>query len=222
MRIFLGVPKGEIALSLASALLLAAGPARGQAGSFFNGSYVALSGGVVGLEDSQLDYGGALSNGNVRFDAGWAVSGAAGWRVLRFYRVEVEISHRENDVTDIDPGFAPDGSMKSTTYMVNGYFDIPIRPYEGVVPYIGAGVGRAQFTQDLQVDGGTLSHTNAHAFAYQAIGGLELPIIPRRMSVTFEYRYLATTRPLFQDQGGFFYHADYDSHTFLAGLRWGF
>jgi opacity protein-like surface antigen len=222
MRIFLGVPKVRIALSLVTALSLAAGPARGQMASFFNGSYLALSGGVVGLEDSQLDYGGALSNGNVRFDAGWAVSGAAGWRVLRFYRLEFEISHRENDVTDIDPGFASDGSMKSTTYMVNGYFDIPIHPYEGVVPYIGAGIGRAQFTQDLQVDGATLAHSNSHAFAYQAIGGLEFPVIPRRMSITFEYRYLATTRPLFQDQGGFFYHSDYDSHTFLAGLRWGF
>jgi opacity protein-like surface antigen len=222
MRISQGVPKGEIALFLVAALLLTAAPARAQVAPLFRGFYLALGGGVVGLEDSQIDYGGASPNGNVRFDAGWAVSGAAGWRVLDFYRVEVEISHRENDVTDTDLGFTADGSTKATTYMVNGYFDIPLRHYEGVVPYIGAGVGRAQFTQDIEVDGFTLSHSNSHAFAYQVIGGLEYPVIPRRMSITFEYRYLATTRPLFQDQGGFFYHCDYDSHTFLAGLRFGF
>jgi opacity protein-like surface antigen len=90
------------------------------------------------------------------------------------------------------------------------------------VPYIGAGVGRAQLTQDLRTFSGTLSHSSAHAFAYQAIGGLEFPVLPRQMSVTLEYRYLATTRPLFQDVSGLFYHSNYDSHTILAGLRWGF
>ncbi len=40
------------------------------------------------------------------------------------------------------------------------------------------------------------------------------------MSATFEYRYLSSTRPLFRDLGGFSYHADYDSHTLMFGLRW--
>jgi opacity protein-like surface antigen len=221
MRIF-EVLRGRIAFLCVALLLCAAAPARAQVAPIFRGFYLALSGGVVALEDADIDYGGALPNGNIRYDSGWAVSGAAGWRVLHFYRVEFEVSHRESDVFDVDPGFGSDGSMKATTYMVNGYVDIPTYSYSGVVPYIGAGVGRAQFAQDLQVDGGTLAHSNAHAFAYQVIGGLEFPIIPRRMSTTFEYRYLATTRPLFQDQGGFFYHSDYNSHTFLVGLRWGF
>jgi opacity protein-like surface antigen len=221
MRIFEGLP-GRIAFLGVALLLCAAAPARAQVAPIFRGFYLALSGGVVALEDADIDYGGALPNGNIRYDSGWAVSGAAGWRVLHFYRVEFEVSHRENDVFDIDPGFGSDGSMKTTTYMVNGYVDIPTYSYSGVVPYIGAGVGRAQFAQDLQVDGGTLAHSNAHAFAYQVIGGVEIPIIPRQMSTTLEYRYLATTRPLFQDQGGFFYHSDYNSHTFLVGLRWGF
>ncbi len=222
MKIPEGLPKSAVALLLACVFLLAAVPARAQLASIFRGSYLALAGGVVGLQDADIDYGGALPNGNIRFDAGWAVSGAAGWRVLDLYRLEVEISHRENDVMDVDPGFAAGGSMTATTYMVNGYVDIPLYSDSSVVPYIGAGVGRAQFTHDLQVNGGTLSHSDSHAFAYQVIGGLEFPLIPRRMSATLEYRYLATTRPLFQDQNGFFYHSDYESHTFYAGLRWGF
>jgi OmpA-OmpF porin, OOP family len=228
MRSFQGLPKPENATALLALLLIAAAPARAEVAPMLRGFYLALDGGVVGLEDADIDYGGALfngsplGNGNVEFDAGWAVSGAAGWRVFNFYRIELEISHRENDVRDVDPGFGGDGSMTATTYMANGYFDFPTYRYSGFIPYIGAGVGRAQFTQDVVVDGGTLSHSNSHAFAYQAIGGLEFPVMPRRMSFTFEYRYLATTRPLFQDLNGVFYHSNYNSHTFFAGLRWGF
>ena len=210
-----------VALTFVAASLSAA-PAGAQYASILNGSYLALSGGVVGLEDTSIDYGGALPNGNVRFDAGWAVSGAVGWRVLHAGRIELEVSHRENDVFDVDPGFGSSGSVTATTYMVNGYVDIPVYTYAGVVPYVGAGVGRAQFTHDLQAGGGIVSHSDSHAFAYQVIGGLEFPLIPRRMSTTLEYRYLSTTRPLFQDEAGFLYHADYDSHTLLVGLRWGF
>ncbi len=212
---------GATALAFVATALCAA-PAGAQTPSFFNGSYLALSGGVVALEDSSIDYGGAAPNGSVRYDAGWAVSGAAGWRVLHTGRIEVEVSHRENDVFDVDPGFGSGGTVTSTTYMLNGYVDIPAYTYSGVLPYIGAGVGRAQFTHDLQVNGFALSHSNSHAFAYQVIGGLEFPLIPRRMSMTLEYRYLATTQPQFQDQSGFFYHSDYDSHTLMVGMRWGF
>jgi len=216
------VRNGGLALCVATGALVAAGPAWGQDAPLFGGFYGAFAGGVVGLEDAQIDYGGAAPNGSVQYYAGWALSGAVGCRVLRHWRLEVEISHRENDVYDVDPGFAPDGSVTSTTYMVNGYYDFPVYPVTGFVPYIGAGVGRAQFTQNLEVNGGTLSDSSSHAFAYQVIGGLEFPVIPRQMSVTLEYRYLAATRPLFQDMNGFFYHSDYNSHSVLFGLRWAF
>lgn len=221
MRSFENLFRAEIG-ALLVVLLLAAAPARAQVPSFLHGFYLALGGGIVALEDTNLDYGGALPNSRLRYDTGWGVSGAAGWRVLRFYRVELEVSHRENDVDRVDHFFAPDGSMRSTTYMANGYVDFPVYSYSGFVPYIGAGVGRAQFAEDIEVEGSQLTNSNSHAFAYQVIGGLEFPVVPRQMSITFEYRYLATTRPLFQDLGGFFYHTDYDSHSIFAGLRWGF
>jgi OmpA-OmpF porin, OOP family len=222
MRSLENFPKCLTSGLIVAVALLAAAPARAQVAPILRGSYLAISGGVVALEDADIDYGGAFPNGTVQFEAGWAVSGAVGWRVLRYYRVELEISHRENDVWNGCWDCGSGGSMNSTTYMANGYVDFPVYSFSGVVPYIGAGVGRAQLTQDLQAFNGSLSHSSAHAFAYQAIGGLEYPIIARRMSVTVEYRYLATTRPLFQDLSGFYYHSDYDSHTFLVGLRWGF
>ena len=222
MRSFESLSKCGAVVLGAAVLLLTAVPARAQDWPFLGGFYVALGGGVVGLEDADIDYGGALPNGSISFDAGWAVSGAAGFRVLKYYRAELEVSHRENDVWGDCWDCGSRGSMDSTTYMANAYVDFPVYSFSGFVPYIGAGVGRAQLTQDIRGFGGTLSHSNSHAFAYQVIGGLEFPVLPRRMSVTLEYRYLATTRPLFQDVNGLFYRSDYDSHTILAGLRWGF
>jgi OmpA-OmpF porin, OOP family len=223
MRSFESLSKCGAAVLGTAVLLLAAAPARAQVAPFLGGFYVALGGGVVGLEDADIDYGGALPGGSVSFDAGWAVSGAAGWRILKYFRAEVEISHRENDVWGDCWDCGSRGSMKSTTYMANGYVDFPVRSFfSGAVPYIGAGTGRAQLTQEIRGFGSTLSHSNAHAFAYQVIGGLEFPVIPRKMSLTLEYRYLATARPSFQDVNGLNYQSNYDSHTFLAGLRWGF
>ncbi len=220
MRSHDGVKKTDIASLLSAGLLLLAAPIRTEAAPLIGNFYVALNAGAAALEDSTIDYRGAQPNRSIRFDPDYAVSGAAGWRVLDFYRVEFEIAHRQSDVIDVDPGFAPSGQVTATTYMVNGYFDFPT--YAGVVPHIGVGLGRAQFAHNIEVDGATLSNTHSHAFAYQAIGGLEFPIISRRLAATLEYRYLATTSPLFIDMNRFFYHSDYNSHTFFAGLRWGF
>jgi len=214
--------RGGLAASVAIALLVATAPCRAQDAPLFGGFYGALGVGVVGLEDSHLDYSGAIANYRVEYDAGWAVSGALGFRLRRHWRLEVEISHRENDVFDVDPGVDADGTVTSTTYMVNSYYDFPVYSLSGFVPYIGAGLGRAQFTHDIDLNGGRLSDASSHALAYQVIGGLEFPVISRKMSATLEYRYLATTRPLFQDMGGFFYHTDYDSHSIVLGLRWAF
>jgi opacity protein-like surface antigen len=205
---------------LAAGVVLLAAPLDTEAAPLIGSFYLALNAGAADLEDSTLDYRGSQPNRSIRFDPDYAISGAAGWRVLDFYRVEFEIAHRESDVIDVDPGFFSSGVVTATTYMVNGYFDFPTTA--GVVPHIGLGLGRAQFVHNIQVDGATLSNTNSHAFAYQVIGGLEFPIISHRLAATLEYRYLATTSPLFIDMNRFFYHSDYNSHTFFAGVRWGF
>ena len=222
MRSFESLSKCRTVGVVTAVLLLTVAPARAEVAPLLRGFYLALDGGVVGLEDADIDYGSALPKGSVQFNAGWAVSGAAGWRILKYYRAELEVSHRENDVWGGCWDCGSRGSMNSTTYMANGYVDFPVYSISGVVPYIGGGIGRAQLTQDIEGFGAALSHSNAHAFAYQVIGGLEFPVLPLRMSATLEYRYLATTRPLFQDVSGLFYHSDYDSHTVFAGLRWGF
>jgi OmpA-OmpF porin, OOP family len=212
----------HILLCLLASLLAAVAPARVAAAPLFGQFYLALDGGVVALDDTTIDYNGAQPNFKVQYDGGWAVSGAAGLRILDFYRLEFEISRRENDVSSWNwCCYGSNGSTDVTAYMVNGYYDFPVYSYTGFVPFIGVGVGRAQILQNVQGFGSTLSNSTGHALAYQAIGGLEFPLIPRRLSTTLEFRYLGSSGPTFQDVGGFAYKADYNSYTFTIGLRYG-
>ena len=222
MRIVPFLQKAGIALGVAAGLLLAAAPARAQQAPLFGGWYGALGVGFVGLGDTNVDYGGAAPNLNLEYYGGWVVSGALGCRVRRYMRFEVEISHRENDVYELGNFYPYNGIVTSTTYMVNGYYDFPVYWHTGFVPYIGLGVGRAQFTQDLNFNAVTVSSSTSHETAYQVIGGLEFPVIFRQMSVTLEFRYLTTSRPQFKDTSGLSFHTDYDSYSFLAGVRWAF
>jgi OOP family OmpA-OmpF porin len=211
-----------VVLCLLAGLLAAAAPARVSAAPLFGQFYLALDGGGVALDDTTINYNGALPNFQIPYDAGWAVSGAAGWRVLNFYRLEFEISRRENDVSSYWCCFNSNGSTHVTAYMVNGYYDFPVYAYTGFVPFIGVGVGRVQMSQNVQAfDGSTLADSGGHALAYQAIGGLEFPLIPRRLSTTLEFRYLGSSGPTFHDVGGFAYKSDYNSYTFTIGLRYG-
>jgi len=223
MKLVDGPATRHIVLCLLAGLLAAVAPARVEAVPLFGQFYLALDGGVVALDDTTIDYGGAQPNFKIQYDGGWAVSGAAGLRILDFYRLELEISHRENDVSNwYWCCNGSNGSAHVTAYMVNGYYDFPVFPYTGFVPFIGAGVGRAQISRNVQFfDGSTLSDSSGHALAYQAIGGLEFPLIPRRLSTTLEFRYLGSSGPTFQDVGGFGYKADYNSYTFTIGLRYG-
>lgn len=182
--------------------------------------YLALDGGFAHLEDAPIDYAhGALPGRSIGFEPGWGLSGAIGWRTRLMSRVraELEIGHRENGVKIVTPGNAPGGSTQATSYLVNGYFDIPI--CSRLRPYVGAGLGFAEIHQTLEADGGTLSDSNSHGFAYQFIGGLEV-LLAQRWSATVDYRYLATTSPLFVDRNGLFYNSEYQSHAAFVGLRW--
>lgn len=230
MKLVDGLAARHIVVCLLAGLLAAVVPARAAAAPLFGQFYLALDGGVVALQDTTLNYNGAQPNFDVSYDAGWAVSGAAGWRVLDHYRLEFEVSYRANDVSSwywcCYGSNGSNGWTNATTYMVNGYYDFPVYAYAGFVPFIGAGVGRAQLSQNVQGFNNsgfytTLSNSSGHALAYQAIGGLEFPIIPRRLSTTLEFRYLGSSGPTFQDFNGFSYKADYNSYTFTIGLRYG-
>jgi opacity protein-like surface antigen len=186
----------------------------------WNRLYLSLRGGGDFLQSTSFDYvNGALPSRNVSFNPGWAVVGAVGWQATPWFRTELEVGERSNSVSNITPGTAPSGTASAATLMANAYVDIPNRTM--VTPFVGAGFGKAWLSHGLTVDGGTLTDGSQTTWpwAYQFMGGARTTIAPQ-WDLSFEYRYLATQRALFQDTQGLFYNANYNSHAVLLGITW--
>jgi len=182
------------------------------------GYYLSLHGGAAFLQDTSVDYvNGAAPNRDLHFNAGWALIGAVGYRPTPWFRVELEGGGRNNSISSINPGSGASGSASATTLMLNGYVDIPIR--SPIMPYIGAGFGKAWLSQNLSIDGATLTSSTSWPWAWQVIVGASTPMTPQ-WSVSVEYRYLATQHALFQDTQGLFYNSNYNSQAVLLGLTW--
>lgn len=94
---------------------------------------------------------------NLESDNGFGWGGAVGWTFEQF-RVEGEITTQKTDIDKVglrgdDSGVAiGSGDVRMTTYMANGYFDIPIRDGFGI--YITGGLGYGTATVSVyNVDG---------------------------------------------------------------------
>ena len=93
---------------------------------------------------------------NLDNDNGYGWGGAVGMTFNQF-RVEGEITTQKTDLDSISVGsMAPigigSGDVRITTYMVNGYFDIPVNDAFGF--YLTAGLGYGTTTVSIQqIDG---------------------------------------------------------------------
>ena len=91
-------------------------------------------------------------------DNGYGWGGAIGWTMNQF-RVEGEITTQKTDLDAVGSQLAPtarrgigSGDVRMTTYMVNGYFDIPVS--NGFGFYLTGGLGYGTATVSIyDVDG---------------------------------------------------------------------
>ena len=95
----------------------------------------------------------AIESLNTDMDNGYGWGGALGWTIDQF-RVEGEITTQKTDIDalgirgeDTTPVAIGSGDIRMTTYMVNGYWDIPLNNGFGI--YLTAGLGYG--TADLSV-----------------------------------------------------------------------
>ena len=97
-----------------------------------------------------------IENINLENDNGYGWGGAVGWTINQF-RVEGEITTQKTDLDAIGiTGSANvglgSGDVRMTTYMVNGYFDIPVNDVFGF--YLTGGLGYGTTTVSIyNVDG---------------------------------------------------------------------
>ena len=172
-------------------------------------------------------------------NTGYSVGGGLGYAFGNGLRLDGEIAYRRNSVDRLEVrsdgglgrslgspvplnGFTLDstGSDSSLSFLVNGWYDF--RNATKFTPYIGAGIGVAKISLNkVALSGFTLVDDDDVVFAYQLGGGVAYALSPR-VSLTLDYRFVATTDPSFTDFEGVSFESEYRSHSILFGLRVGF
>lgn len=140
------------------------------------------------IEDSDLD-----------LDKNMNFSVAFGLNLTDAFRVEGEISHyldveESHELTNGVDTFTNDWKIDNTTYMLNGYFSLPVKSI--VVPYVGLGLGYSHklrtYVDRDPLDSGVRKDRD-DAFAYQAMLGADFIIPNSAFKIGLEYRYLHGT-----------------------------
>ncbi|NBX73981.1 MAG: OmpA family protein, partial [Alphaproteobacteria bacterium] len=139
-------------------------------------------------------------------------------------RTEAELTYRTAEIDGISgtgAGPAQTGDMNVLSPMFNLIWDAYYIS-DVLTPYVGAGVGFAQFDADnirQAINGSTINGSEG-TFAYQAIVGLAWNI-DRNWAMTADYRYHAALDTTFDTQAlGVGARQDYASHNFMLGVRY--
>lgn len=165
---------------------------------------------------------------DIDYDTGLALDLALGYK-FGPARLEGEIGYQKNDFDDVTVNVAGVGSaslkgagvpfsgdMKSTSFLVNGYYDFATG--SALTPYLSAGLGfaRAKVGMDLPSVGYIFSDSDT-VFAYQFGAGVEYAI-SETVSLDLRYRYFATSDPSF-DAEGVTMDAEFASHNLMLGAK---
>ena len=131
---------------------------------------------------------------------------AAGYRFNPNFRLEGEVSYRENDLSLTGTS----GESKTGTAFVNAWYDWANT--SKFTPYVGGGIGIAH--NELKGTAfGTYFDDKDYAFAYQAGAGVAYNLCPH-FDLTADYRFVDTSK--------FENGEDLKAHEVLAGVRYSF
>ena len=189
--------------------------------------YLGVNGGYTFMKDEDLSGGGTATKLSLR--DGYSVGGSIGYLpnssipFLNALRFEGEVMYHNNDVDHVShSGGRPSttgGSYDATTYMVNALYDLPTgTPWS---PYIGGGVGLADFNLSSNAGAG---NTSGHStqFAYQGLVGVGYtPASIPNTQWTLGYRYLGAQDPKFSGPTGDV-KSQYSLNSFELGAKFRF
>lgn len=206
---------------LAAALLSATSAARAQE------FYLDLHVGYNIVDNGDLEYdAGTLSTG---YEQRPAFGGSFGYLDQSGFRIEGELTYRNNDINYID-GVNVKGQLTSMGLMVNMLYELRIGSGSGSAygsgatsplrPYIGIGGGGARFTMeaaDSLVTGNVIDDTT-YGLAYQGILGFGVEVTDTAL-VTLDFRYLVSDNVKFTDEFGTAFEVDAIQATAMFGLR---
>jgi OOP family OmpA-OmpF porin len=130
-----------------------------------NGIYVGATAGATLRPDTTLS-SPSLGSQTIDFDVKYMFGGFVGYDFGNNFRLEAEISYRENDIRN---GGGEDPQAGTSAFMFNGFYDLPIMKSFNL--YFGGGLGVA--TAQLEtISLGQAIDANENVFAYQLETGI--------------------------------------------------
>ncbi|UKK85990.1 OmpA family protein [Sphingopyxis sp. BSN-002] len=221
--------KLAVAMALASTAL--ASPALARDNSW----YVGVGGGVMIVEDMDLDIGTVNNAGSLDHRKGYDVEGTVGYDFGGF-RAEVEVGYKEADITSgtfATPGIPQtangsgaaftgatplNGDSNALSFMVNGLLDFG--DDDGLQGFIGGGAGVARVSVEPVFAGAFLDDSDT-GFAWQAIAGVRAPLT-KNWDVGLKYRFFNASNLDLVDQLGRDVSTRFRSHSILGTLTYNF
>lgn len=178
--------------------------------------YVSGSIGLASLTNSDTTYRSVTSKNMIAYKSGIPCGAAIGVQ-SDAYRIEGALGYQSHDVDSVKRGGVPTAisghTLSSLSYMINGYYDIDIKSYAPLSPYLTAGIGGATITER----GVNTSDESSSGFAWQLGGGIGVKVSEHAI-IDMGYRFF---KPSAYNANG---ATDITalSHNFLAGVRYNF
>lgn len=207
--------------------LFAVAQLSGTSGARAQEYYMDLHVGYNIVDNGDLEYEAAT------FSAGYeqrpAFGGSFGYLDQSDFRIEGELTYRDNDINYID-GASVKGRMTSTALMVNMLYELRIGSGSGYAygsgsesplrPYIGIGGGGARYTMEAtdNLATGDVIDDTTYGLVYQGILGLGVEVTETAL-VTLDFRYLVSDNVKFSDVAGTAFEVDAIQATAMFGLR---
>ena len=222
----------KVALGLALATTALSAPAMARDGQWYAG----VEGGVIIVEDTELDVNTAANMGQVDGDDfGYDFDGIVGYDFGGF-RAEAEVAYkavRHDGLVVGAPGIpasGPNGGLDTgvidtngrsdaLSFMVNGMLDFG--EDDGLQGFVGAGIGVARVELTSTYAAPSWLDDSDTGLAWQAIAGVRAPISDN-IDIGLKYRYFNANGMNFVDSLNRDVEGDFKSHSLLGSVIYNF
>jgi len=221
----------KLAIGLALASTALASPSMARDGQW----YVGVDGGVMLVEDLDLNIGPAPIQGTANTDTGYDFGAVVGYDFGGF-RLEAETSYREADLRSFSSSVpaipsgagaglstsglkATGGDANALSFMVNGMFDFGAD--DGLQGFVGAGIGVARVDVHQIFAAPAWLADSDTGLAWQALAGVRAPLSDS-WDVGLKYRFFNAPNVDLVDRLGRDVSTRFRSHSLMGSLVYNF
>jgi len=177
-----------------------------------SGIYVGAIAGAT-LRPNTVLSSSSLGSEKMEFSIGFTLGGFVGYDFGNNFRLEGEISYRENEISNVG---GADPQAATSAMMLNGYYELPLM--QSLNLYFGGGIGVA--TAQLEtISLGQMIDANETLFAYQLEAGIGWNHNPK-VNFSMGYRFFDAADPEFVLPAGQRVRMDLENHELILKMRY--